>query len=83
MDVGLHDDRLQVPARVVKADAVVGDVEGPADLAEGVEEGGHVALVGAVHEEVAAGGQGGRGPESGLDAVGQGGVVACVRCIMT
>ena len=62
MNIGLHHDGSQVTAGVVEADAVIAHVEGAADLAEGVEEGRHVALVGAAHEDVAVGGQGGGGP---------------------
>ena len=75
VDVGLHHDAPQIPARVIEADAVVAHVEGAADLAEGVEEGRHIALVGAANEDVALSGQRGGCPGGRLDAVRQGGVV--------
>ena len=81
VDVGLHHDRLQVTAGVVEADALIGDVEGAPHLAEGVEEGGHVALVGSTHEHVPASGQGGRGPGGGLDAVRQGRVGVAAQLV--
>ena len=71
VDGRLQRDRVQRLARVVETDAVSVDIEAAADLAESIEERGHVGLVSAAHVDVAAGGQGGRGPRSGLDAVGQ------------
>ena len=81
VDIGLHHDRAQVSSGVVEADALVSDVEGPAHLAEGIEEGGHVALVGAAHEHVPTGGQGGRGPGGGLDTVRQGRVGVAAQLV--
>ena len=54
-----------------EADRVVQHVELAADLAEHVEERGHLRLVRAAHDDVPAGGKGRGGPRGGLDPVGQ------------
>ncbi len=45
--VGLQHQRVQLTARVAEPDAVVADVEDPADLPEDVEERHHLLLAGA------------------------------------
>ena len=79
VDGRLQGDRVQRLARVVEADAVGVDIEGTAHLAEGVEERRHIGLVSAAHVDVAVGGQGGRCPRGGLDAVRQGRVAVAVQ----
>ena len=75
----LQGDRVQRLARVVEADAVGVDIEGTAHLAEGVEERRHIGLVSAADVNVAAGGQGGRGPRGRLDAIRQSRVAVTVQ----
>ena len=69
--VGFDGHRLQISARMPESDALVGDVEFAADLAEHVQEGHHFRLGGALDEDVAMGGERGGRPGGGLDAVGQ------------
>ena len=64
---------------MVEADAISVDIEGAAHLAEGVEERRHIGLVSTAHVDVAAGGQGGRGPRGSLDAIRQGRVAVAVQ----
>ena len=54
-----------------ESDALVGDVEFAADLAEHVQEGHHFRLGGALDEDVAMGGERGGRPGGCLDAIRQ------------
>ena len=59
MHVGLDGHGPQGAARMPEADAVVAHIELAADLAEDIQVGHHVGLVGALDHDVAVGGQGG------------------------
>ncbi len=83
MDVRLQRYGLQRAARVPEADALVVDLEGAADLAVGVEEGHHRALLRAAHVDVAAGGQRRGRPGGRLQAVRQGAVVVAAERVDT
>ena len=79
VDVRFEDQRVELAAAVVEADAVVADVHAAADLAVGVQEGHHVALGGAFNEDVAAGDQGRGSPGGRLVAVREGAVVVAAE----
>ena len=72
---------LSGPPGCQKPDALVVDLEGAADPAEGVEERHHRALLGAAHVDVAAGGQRRAGPGRGLQPVRERAVVVAVELV--
>ena len=81
--VRLQGDGVERAARVPEADALVVDLEGAADLAEGVQERHHRALLGAAHVDVALGRQRRGRPGGGLQAVREGPVGVAAELVDT